>query len=143
MSRDRLGPFPTTSIRRDGKMSRSSTAMESHEAVRIFANSAILRGDLRSPPAPSGAVLFAHGSGSGRHSPRNQFVAERLRDRGLATLLFDLLTAAEEASDRRTGHLRFDIPFLADRLAGALGWLAADGRTAGLPVGLFGASTGG
>jgi len=88
-------------------------------------------------------VLFAHGSGSGRHSPRNRFVARKLRDAGLATLLVDLLTAAEERADARTGHIRFDIPLLADRLCGAVEWLAAHPPTRGLRVGLFGASTGG
>ena len=88
-------------------------------------------------------VLFAHGTGSGRHSPRNRFVARQLREAGLATLLIDLLTEEEEAVDRYTGHLRFDIGLLADRLVGATDWLAQDPRTAGLPVGYFGASTGG
>jgi pimeloyl-ACP methyl ester carboxylesterase len=88
-------------------------------------------------------VLFAHGSGSGRHSPRNRFVAGQLREAHLATLLIDLLTENEESVDRFTGHLRFDIGLLADRLSGATDWLAEDARTDGLPVGYFGASTGG
>jgi len=88
-------------------------------------------------------VLFAHGSGSGRHSPRNVFVARRLHDAGLATLLLDLLTEEEEVVDSYTMHLRFDIGLLADRLDGAADWLAEDARTAHLPVGCFGASTGG
>jgi len=87
-------------------------------------------------------VLFAHGSGSGRHSPRNRYVAERLRAAGLGTLLIDLLTESEERIDAHTAHLRFNIPLLADRLIGAIDWLGSDARTAGLPVGLFGASTG-
>jgi dienelactone hydrolase len=88
-------------------------------------------------------VVFAHGSGSSRHSPRNRFVAEQLRESGLGTLLVDLLTVEEEATDERTGHLRFDIGLLADRLVHAIGWLGAQPETGGLPVGLFGASTGG
>jgi len=95
------------------------------------------------PEGPNGVVLFAHGSGSGRHSPRNRYVAEQLRRAGLATLLIDLLTEEEEAQDQFTGHLRFDIGLLADRLVGATDWLREDLPTAGLPVGYFGASTGG
>jgi dienelactone hydrolase len=87
-------------------------------------------------------VLFAHGSGSSRFSPRNRFVARMLRDAGLGTLLIDLLTEHEEEIDLVTRHLRFDIRLLAERLAGALDWLAADPRTRHLPVGLFGSSTG-
>ena len=102
-----------------------------------------LHGRLVVPGGSSGVVLFAHGSGSGRHSPRNQFVAGRLRAAGLATLLIDLLTAEEEAVDAYTAHLRFDIGLLADRLVGATDWLTADPRTGGLGVGYFGASTGG
>jgi dienelactone hydrolase len=88
-------------------------------------------------------VLFAHGSGSSRHSPRNRFVAEVLREGGLATLLVDLLTVEEEAVDARTGHLRFDIGLLAGRLVGAIDWLAEQPESRDLRVGLFGASTGG
>jgi dienelactone hydrolase len=88
-------------------------------------------------------VLFAHGSGSGRHSPRNRFVARQFRTAGLATLLIDLLTEEEEAVDRHTAHLRFDIGLLADRLVGATDWLADNLKTSGLSVGYFGASTGG
>lgn len=88
-------------------------------------------------------VLFAHGSGSGRNSPRNRFVAEALQQRGLATLLFDLLTADEERRDARTGHLRFDISMLAGRLVAATDWVTHETRTRSLRVGYFGASTGG
>jgi pimeloyl-ACP methyl ester carboxylesterase len=112
-------------------------------SVTVAAGRVVLEGDLGIADGASGIVLFAHGSGSGRHSPRNQFVAGRLRAAGLATLLIDLLTEAEEAIDERTARLRFDIPLLADRLAGAIDWLEHDQRTAGLRVGLFGASTGG
>src|SRR5438876_2369908 len=81
-----------------------------------------LKGELITPPKAPGVVLFAHGSGSGRHSPRNQFVARTLREHGVGTLLFDLLTEAEEEEDRFTGHLRFDIGLLAQRLLGATYW---------------------
>ena len=111
--------------------------------VRVEAAGVTLEGTLGLPDSPTGVVLFAHGSGSGRHSPRNRYVAGRLREAGLATLLVDLLTAAEERIDDRTAHLRFDIGLLADRLVGAIDWLGRDRRTASLPVGLFGASTGG
>jgi putative phosphoribosyl transferase len=111
------------------------------EAVRITVGGVALDGDLARPPSSGGIVLFAHGSGSSRHSPRNQRVAERLRRDGLGTLLLDLLTADEEQLDLRSRELRFDIGLLAWRLVGAIDWLAA--RFGGeLRVGLFGASTG-
>lgn len=113
-----------------------------HQACRIPAAGAILEGNLDVPSPSGGIVLFAHGSGSSRHSPRNRFVAEQLQKSGLATLLMDLLTAEEEAIDRTTGHLRFDIELLAERLAGAADWLAAQPATKDLPLGYFGASTG-
>jgi putative phosphoribosyl transferase len=113
-------------------------------AVRIDVGGVSLAGDLGLPAGPAaGVVLFAHGSGSSRHSPRNRAVAAALARAGFATLLVDLLTAAEEDVDRRTRELRFDLPLLARRLACCLDWLASDPGTAGLPVGLFGASTGG
>jgi putative phosphoribosyl transferase len=102
-----------------------------------------LGGDLSIPEGPAGVVLFAHGSGSSRFSPRNRFVAGELNRAGLGTLLIDLLTPDEERADRLTANPRFDIPRLAARLTGAIDWLAADPHTAGLPVALFGASTGG
>lgn len=112
--------------------------------VRIdVAGSVTLEGTLGIPPEPRGVVLFAHGSGSSRHSPRNRYVAGVLRDGGLATLLLDLLSPAEEAIDTRTRHLRFDIPLLAGRLVGATDWLASYPETSRLRVGYFGASTGG
>lgn len=89
-----------------------------------------------------GIVIFAHGSGSSRHSPRNRFVAESLRWHGIGTLLFDLLTPEEEEEDLRSGHLRFDVHFLADRLIEATDWIRADERVHGLGLGYFGASTG-
>jgi len=101
-----------------------------------------LEGDLTLPPGAHGVVLFAHGSGSSRHSPRNRQVAAELTGRGLGTLLVDLLTHAEEVDDARTRDLRFDIGLLADRLIGLVDWLAEHPETRSLPVGLFGASTG-
>lgn len=112
-------------------------------AIRIPAGGPTLEGELSIPAGASGIVIFAHGSGSSRHSPRNQFVAETLRNAGLATLLFDLLTADEERADARTGHLRFDLPFLADRLVHASNVLVQDDETARLRQGFFGSSTGG
>jgi putative phosphoribosyl transferase len=99
-------------------------------------------GILRLPPGATGMVLFAHGTGSGRRSPRNNAVAEVLEEGGLASLLVDLLTEEEEAADLRTGHLRFDIPFLAERLVLATRWLRQHRDTADLALGYFGASTG-
>jgi putative phosphoribosyl transferase len=115
--------------------------MEERE-VRVSAGPVELEGILDIPEGAQGIVLFAHGSGSGRHSPRNRYVAEVLRKAGLATLLVDLLTPEEEEVDLRTRHLRFDIGLLADRLSGATDWLAQHPNTQDLPVGYFGASTG-
>src|SRR5215207_2770462 len=111
-------------------------------SVRIPVVGVVLDADVVVPPNPRGVVLFAHGSGSGRHSPRNRYVAGELQKAGLATVLADLLTAAEEQVDERTGELRFDIPLLAVRVAALADWVTDQERTAGLPVGLFGASTG-
>ena len=112
-------------------------------AVRVPVGGAFLNGDLGRPPKAQGLVLFAHGSGSSRLSPRNQYVARVLEQRGLATLLIDLLTPHEEAIDEQTRHLRFDIPLLAGRLVAIVEWLKHQTDTASLPIGLFGASTGG
>jgi pimeloyl-ACP methyl ester carboxylesterase len=117
--------------------------MNGSSLVSIDAGGARLEGDLQVPDRASGVVLFAHGSGSSRHSSRNRAVAGVLNDAGLATLLMDLLTIEEERIDAQTGHLRFDIPFLAERLIGATEWLMQHDATRGLPVGYFGASTGG
>ncbi len=95
------------------------------------------------PPGAQGVVLFAHGSGSSRHSPRNQFVARVLERQGLATLLIDLLTPQEELVDERTAQLRFDIDMLAERLVAIIRWLHGQPQTSQLRIGLFGASTGG
>ena len=111
--------------------------------VTIADGDVALSGDLTVPADPSGLVLFAHGSGSSRRSPRNRAVATSLNEAGLCTLLFDLLTADEERLDERTGELRFDIPLLSRRLTTAVDWLDGSGERAGqLPYGLFGASTG-
>jgi dienelactone hydrolase len=101
-----------------------------------------LEGELVIPREAKGVVLFAHGSGSSRHSPRNQYVARVLQDSGIATLLFDLLTADEERQDVRTGNLRFDISLLADRLINATRWLAEQEATRESNIGYFGSSTG-
>jgi dienelactone hydrolase len=110
--------------------------------VRIPAAGVDLDGDLSVPEHAGGLVLFAHGSGSSRRSPRNRAVAEALRRRSLATLLVDLLTTEEEQVDQRTRHLRFDVGLLADRLVGIIDWLRDQPQTDALPIGLFGASTG-
>jgi pimeloyl-ACP methyl ester carboxylesterase len=111
--------------------------------VRIPIGLVTLTGDLEIPQDAAGLVLFAHGSGSSRHSPRNQSVARVLREAGSGTLLFDLLTREEEADDAYTGQLRFDIRFLAERLASATRWVKAHAEAQQLPVGYFGSSTGG
>jgi dienelactone hydrolase len=99
-------------------------------------------GDLMVPADALGVVLFAHGSGSSRHSPRNRAVAGQLNAAGFGTFLLDLLTADEDLVDARTAKLRFDIGLLAERLTGAMDWLAGQGEYGDLPLGLFGASTG-
>jgi dienelactone hydrolase len=101
-----------------------------------------LEGNLVIPKKARGIVIFAHGSGSSRNSPRNRFVAGVLQEAGLATLLFDLLTSKEESIDSVSGHLRFDIDFLARRLTGAIDWTARNKDTQNLNIGCFGASTG-
>jgi len=110
------------------------------ESVTLHIAGTRLTGDLAVPDEAAGLVLFAHGSGSSRHSPRNQAVAAQLNDRGFGTLLLDLLTPAEDQTDAVTREHRFDITLLARRLSSAADWLAA--RTTDLPIGLFGASTG-
>jgi dienelactone hydrolase len=110
--------------------------------VQIPAANATVGGTLTTPADAQGIVLFAHGSGSSRFSPRNRYVAEELNHVGLATLLIDLLTAQEEAVDLRTREHRFDIPLLATRLVGATDWIAEQPELRDLPLGYFGASTG-
>ena len=115
---------------------------EEPQPVRIAAAGVTLEGNLGIPEGAVGIVLFAHGSGSGRRSPRNRYVAHILRQGGLATLLIDLLTPEEEVIDKQTAHLRFDIPLLAERLMGATDWLTHHSSTRHLRIGYFGASTG-
>src|SRR5207244_10920963 len=104
--------------------------------------SATLGGELNLAPDALGLVLFAHGSGSSRHSPRNQYVARVLQEARVGTLLFDLLTAEEEQAEARTRHLRFNIPFLAERLIGATEWASEQVVSRDLNLGFFGSSTG-
>jgi dienelactone hydrolase len=129
-------------ISRLGRKSEYRAPMSAVETVRFPAGRAVLEGSLTIPASARGLVVFAHGSGSSRHSPRNRFVADRLNAAGMATLLTDLLTAAEEAQDVRTGALRFDIGLLAARVSAVLDWAAVAPPVGTLPAGLFGASTG-
>jgi putative phosphoribosyl transferase len=110
--------------------------------VRIAEGGVVLEGNLSRPEGARGVVLFAHGSGSSRHSPRNRYVARLLNEAKLATMLLDLLTADEEAIDLLMAHLRFDIDLLAERLVGATDWLTRHPDTRDLRIGYFGASTG-
>jgi putative phosphoribosyl transferase len=110
--------------------------------IPLRSDGVVLHGDLTHPPDARGLVLFAHGSGSSRLSPRNRMVARRLHEAGFGTLLFDLLTVHEEDVDAVTRQLRFDIDFLATRLVAATEWLASRGSTQAIPFGYFGASTG-
>jgi putative phosphoribosyl transferase len=113
------------------------------QVVKVDAAGVTLEGNLAVPDPARGIVVFAHGSGSSRHSPRNRYVASVLQEAGLATLLVDLLTLEEERIDVRTAHIRFDIDLLAARLVGCTAWLAQQPPTQELRVGYFGASTGG
>jgi len=119
-----------------------STHIVTPQPVRLEIADVSLSGDLGLPPDARGLVLFAHGSGSSRHSPRNRAVAEVLQHGRLATLLLDLLTEHEDLADATTAEFRFDIPLLADRLVAAIDWAQAHAQMSSLPVGLFGASTG-
>lgn len=112
--------------------------MTHKELVRIAAGAAVMEGVLEMPEPAFGMVLFAHGSGSSRHSPRNNYVAAQLRDAGIGTLLLDLLSPGEDA----VYATRFDIGLLSERLALAASWLGTEPRSAPLSLGLFGASTG-
>lgn len=128
----------------DGRGAEQRMESQADErTVRVPAGQALLDGTLGVPHNAEGIVLFAHGSGSSRHSPRNRHVAEVLQRNGLATLLLDLLTPEEEDVDLQTRHLRFDIELLAQRLVAATDWLAHNPETQRLPIGYFGASTGG
>jgi putative phosphoribosyl transferase len=124
-------------------INEGSTILSGSWGVRISSGAATLPGELAIPENALGLVLFAHGSGSSRHSPRNQFVARTLRESGIATLLFDLLTPDEESEDAATGHLRFDIQLLATRLVAAAQWAANHPKCRFSGLGFFGASTGG
>jgi putative phosphoribosyl transferase len=124
-------------------MNIASSLVRISRPIKIALGPVILEGDLAIPEGAHGIVLFAHGSGSSRQSPRNRFVAETLVAGGLATLLFDLLTEDEEYQERLTRHLRFDIGLLARRLVGATDWILQQPEARNLKVGYFGASTGG
>ena len=121
----------------------ASPASVSKPLVCIETGEVHLYGELEVPAGAPGIVLFAHGSGSSRRSPRNQFVAKIIRDAGIGTLLFDLLTQEEEREDAMTGELRFHVELLANRLIGATSWIEEQKETRGLKIGYFGASTGG
>ena len=122
-------------------MNAATQALTPYE-VRIPSGEAWLYGDLALPNGFTGVVLFAHGSGSGRHSARNRQVAQRLQQAGIATLLFDLLTAKEEQVDLHTREHRFDIPLLTQRMQDATTWVASRPELLRAPIGYFGASTG-
>lgn len=123
-------------------MSELSSKSKSSSEIQIPIDSITLEGNLTIPEGAKGIVVFAHGSGSSRFSPRNQYVAQELQKEGLGTLLFDLLTAEEERIDMITAQLRFDIDLLADRLVNVTNWLLTNPETKKLSVGYFGASTG-
>ncbi|HOW13424.1 dienelactone hydrolase family protein [Methanosarcina sp.] len=123
-------------------MSSSSNIGKRNVEVRIPVDSAYLEGNLQIPEGARGIVVFVHGSGSSRHSPRNKYVAEEFQKEGLATLLFDLLTVEEERIDMLTRSLRFDIGLLSKRLIDVTGWLLSRPDTKNLNIGYFGASTG-
>lgn len=123
-------------------MNRSSDRKDVGKPVHVSVDSAVIEGNLSIPKGAEGIVLFAHGAGSSRHSPRNNFVAEELCEGGLATLLIDLLTPEEKDIDRRTRRIRFDIDRLAERVIGVTNWLQEPPETDGLNIGIFGSSTG-
>jgi putative phosphoribosyl transferase len=130
-----------TQARKEASMNSSAPTVE-QQLVSVPAGSVTLDGNLTIPQSARAVVLFAHGSGSSRHSPRNRYVARVLNEAKLATLLIDLLTLHEEVVDARTAHLRFDIDLLAERLVDATDWLTQFPDTKGFPIGYFGASTG-
>lgn len=123
-------------------MNGSSDSKRQEAAVLIAIDSAVIEGDLVVTEGSEGIVLFAHGSGSSRHSPRNKFVARTFEEGNLSTLLLDLLTREEETADLKTGSLRFNIDLLASRLVGAIDWLKRRDQTKDLKLGAFGSSTG-
>jgi putative phosphoribosyl transferase len=124
------------------RIEETSVPSDEYEVSIPVDQQVVLQGTLSLPLNPNGVVLFAHGSGSSRHSPRNRYVALVLRNEGFGTLLTDLLSPEEEAAERWTRHLRFDINLLAQRLVAVTSWLRNDERTGGLAIGYFGASTG-
>lgn len=134
--------FNTRNSQRGAMAKNGITWAVEDMAVHIPAGRVSLRGDLTVPAGARSIIVFAHGSGSGRHSPRNRHVAEMLNNAGFATLLADLLTEQEEEIDQETRHLRFDIPLLADRLTYIAQWLENDPDLGKLKIGYFGASTG-
>lgn len=123
-------------------MRESKQNLELDQVVKIRSGTVLLDGELKVPQGATGIVLFVHGSGSSRHSRRNQYVARVIREAGVGTLLFDLLTKEEEAIDAYTGELRFNIGFLAKRLVDATDWITSQPTTQHLRIGYFGASTG-
>jgi dienelactone hydrolase len=123
-------------------MSDTKPELQLDQTIYIPSGRVKLEGELKLPKDATGIVLFAHGSGSSRHSRRNQYVAQVIREAGVGTLLFDLLTKEEEAIDAYTGELRFDIEFLGRRLVNATNWLTSQPATQHLRIGYFGASTG-
>jgi putative phosphoribosyl transferase len=131
-----------STISQEVQVMRSSVETMSPLPVRLDVQGATLHGDLSIPADARGLIIFAHGSGSSRHSQRNRSVADVLVHAKLATLLLDLLTREEEQADVVTAEFRFDIPLLADRVVAAIDWAQAHPHTTSLPAGLFGASTG-
>src|SRR5262249_19663105 len=117
-------------------------SLHDSSTVTIPVGECVIQGDLTLPTETPAAVIFAHGSGSSRHSPRNKYVAETLNERGIGTLLIDLLTMEEERGDIGTAEHRFNIHLLAERLIAATDWATKDPRLANLALGYFGASTG-
>ncbi|HLA11896.1 MAG TPA: dienelactone hydrolase family protein [Pyrinomonadaceae bacterium] len=123
-------------------MSDMKHELQLDQVINIPSGKVELEGELKVPQQATGIVLFAHGSGSSRHSPRNQYVARTIREAGVGTLLFDLLTKDEEDIDSYTAELRFDIEFLARRLVDATNWITSEPATQHLRIGYFGSSTG-
>jgi putative phosphoribosyl transferase len=128
--------------RTDADQSAKGSRSVDNQIVQVRAGAESLDGNLSIPDGAMGLVIFVHGSGSSRKSPRNQYVAGQFQDQGLATLLFDLLTPEEEEVDLQTRHLRFDIDMLARRTTAALDWISQQPAARDLKLGLFGASTG-
>lgn len=123
-------------------MNVSSNIDKGNSGIKIPIDSIALEGNLIIPEGAKGIVIFAHGSGSSRHSPRNQYIAQELQRSGIGTLLFDLLTVEEERIDMLTRTLRFDIDLLANRLVNVTTWILSNPATKDLKIGYFGASTG-